>query len=1013
MRYGLGLFSAIAIAIAAIVPAVASASDRVALIVGNDAYDNLKPLNNPVADAARLAAILVEHGFDVLSCDGTRPGCYNLTREQLNDALEEFEEKADGARVALAFYAGHGLQTADGNVLAPTDIEIACGTWKARREVLLDDVLEAMDGASEKIVILDACRNDPFQAQQCLERGARPLSFGSIAVPDSTSRFLLMTSTLNGQLAQDGLPGAHSPFAEALFHWLEAEPGTQFAQVLDRVTKRVIERTTAANFTQIPEVLIRGGAPESCLVGDGCSSDPEAMSLRKEIEALKAANARNQELAEIGAAFLQSAGSSTTIVSEEDRQRAMAAVIEAGKALAARNDNRAEQALSMLRDGDEAAAEKLFEEVLAARKQRAEAAAEAEAKDRKDAADAARHIAALARPKDLAKAMRYFAQAAELDPTDIGTWMDLAYAARDTGNTAEALRAFREASTLARDSSSYSDRIWAAFGQGDIVMAQGRLDRAEDFYRAAQGLAEKAVAADSGDLDAKRNLAIASERLGNVLKERGRLAQALKSFEKRLEIARELAETDPAYALYQRDLSIAYQKLGDVLGMQGNLTAQLDAYRKNLEIRQTLAANAPSDTTAQSDLGTAEERMGNVLMATGGLKGARAAYQRKLDIVSGIAATDPSNADWQRDLSVAYHKMGKVLLAMGDLPGARDAFQSDLVITEKLAAADPENKGWQRDLAVTYLTVGDVQVAQGDFTGALKSYGDRLAILERLVDSDPENRAWQSDLAAAHVSIGDVLWSRDDVDGALASFDKALGIRSRLAEADPDNTDWLSNLGIAYERLGNVHLDKEDIDAALDAYAKRRDIAARLAAMDETNVTWQRELSVAHYKIGKAYLEAERMDEALAEFTIDLEISERLARTDENNAGWQRDLSISYGQIGDLRKAMDDLEGALDAYQNRVAISERLAKAAPSNIQWQRDWSFGLGRLAGAYELMGERAEARRAFAAGREIAAAVAAVNPEWDALYGDVAWFDARLADLDAEEGSAIAQKGQSSEQ
>lgn len=1009
MRFGLGSVFAIAFAVAASVPAVASASGRVALVVGNDAYKNLKPLNNPVADAARLATILVEHGFDVMSCDGVRPGCYNLSREGLNDALEEFEEVADGAQVALVFYAGHGLQTADGNVLAPTDIEISCGTWKARREVLLDDVLEAMEGASEKIVILDACRNDPFQAQQCLERGARPLSFGSIAVPDSASRFLLMTSTLNGQLAQDGMPGAHSPFAEALFHWLEAEPGTQFPQVLDRVTKRVIERTTAANFTQIPEVLIRGGAPESCLVADGCSADPEAVALRREIESLKAANARNQELAEIGAAFLESAGGTGKLGSEEDRQRAMAAVIEAGKALAARNDNRAERALSMLREGDEAAAEKLFEEVLVARRERAAAAAEAEAKERKEAADAARHIAALARPRDLAKALRYFSQAAELDPADIGTWMDLAYAARDAGNTAEALRAFREASALARDSGSLSDRIWSAFGQGDIVMAQGRLDRAEDFYRAAQGLAEQAAAAAPGDLDIKRNLAIAFERLGNVIQARGRIALAVSTFEERLRIATELAEAEPSYALYQRDLSIAYQKLGDVLGMQGSLSAQLDAYRRNLAIRETLAAASPSDTTAQGDVGTAEERMGNVLMALGDLKGARDAYARKLDIVSALAATDPSNADWQRDLSVAHHKMGKALLAMGDLRGAHDAFRSDLAITEKLAAADPDNKGWQRDLAITFLTIGDVQVAQGDLAGALKSYRDRLAIIEDLVAADPENRGWENDLAAAYVSVGDVLANREDTEGALENFSKALEIRERLAKADPDNTDWLSNLGVAYERIGNIHVDKNEIDEALQAYNTRRDIAQRLAAIDPSNVTWQRELSVAHYKIGKAYLEADRLEEALAEFRVDLDISARLARSDENNAGWQRDLSISHGQIGDVRKAMGDLEGAIEAYRSRIEIAERLARSDPSNIQWQRDWSFGLGRLAGAQESLGNRAEARRSYQAGREIAAAVAAVNPDWEALYGDLEWFDARLADLDAEDAGTIAQDGQ----
>ncbi|MEP1114009.1 MAG: caspase family protein, partial [Nitratireductor sp.] len=224
--------------------AMATAAERVALIIGNNAYENMAALNNPVGDATRLATTLTNNGFEVMSCDGATPGCFDLDRGALQDALEDFEYMADGASVALVFYAGHGMQTAEGNVLAPTDMELSCGTWKARREVLLDDVLEAMEGADQKIVILDACRNDPFKAQQCVDRGARPLSFDSFAVPDSASRFLLITSTRAGQLAQDGVPGAHSPFAEALFHWMENEPTAPFAQMLDRVSKRVIERTT-------------------------------------------------------------------------------------------------------------------------------------------------------------------------------------------------------------------------------------------------------------------------------------------------------------------------------------------------------------------------------------------------------------------------------------------------------------------------------------------------------------------------------------------------------------------------------------------------------------------------------------------------------------------------------------------------------------------------------------------------------------------------------------------------
>jgi len=209
--------------------ALALAGGRVALVIGNNAYNNLTPLANPRLDAETLASMLADNGFDVLSCDGNKPGCFDLDRGDFTDTLEMFARKSRGADMALVFYAGHGMQTAKGNVLAPVDMEIDCGADDPFRAVMLDQVLDAVSGATEKIIILDACRNDPLQARQCAQRGAKPLSFGSFAVSQGETKFLLMASTLPGQTAPDGLPGGHSPFAEALFHWIKEAPASRSA----------------------------------------------------------------------------------------------------------------------------------------------------------------------------------------------------------------------------------------------------------------------------------------------------------------------------------------------------------------------------------------------------------------------------------------------------------------------------------------------------------------------------------------------------------------------------------------------------------------------------------------------------------------------------------------------------------------------------------------------------------------------------------------------------------------
>ena len=122
---------------------------RVALVIGQDGYraeqGGLVPLANPGRDARRMAALLAAHGFDVISCDGARPACFDLTQAAFKQALETLRERAREADTALVFYAGHGLETHDGNILAAVDSRIDCQSWGVSAGVLLDDVLQAIE----------------------------------------------------------------------------------------------------------------------------------------------------------------------------------------------------------------------------------------------------------------------------------------------------------------------------------------------------------------------------------------------------------------------------------------------------------------------------------------------------------------------------------------------------------------------------------------------------------------------------------------------------------------------------------------------------------------------------------------------------------------------------------------------------------------------------------------------------------------------------------------------------
>ena len=138
----------------------AKADRRVAFVVGNGTYKNVSPLPNPPIDAKSMAAVLRNVGFEVV--EGT-----NLTRDKMTERLLEFGKKAQGADVAVFFYAGHGIAINGTNYLLPVDADI-----KSEMDVKLGAAInidltldQTMSDAKVKLVFLDACRDNPFAAK--------------------------------------------------------------------------------------------------------------------------------------------------------------------------------------------------------------------------------------------------------------------------------------------------------------------------------------------------------------------------------------------------------------------------------------------------------------------------------------------------------------------------------------------------------------------------------------------------------------------------------------------------------------------------------------------------------------------------------------------------------------------------------------------------------------------------------------------------------------------------------
>ena len=283
------LAAALLLLLSAYLPALAD-TKRVALILGIGEYKHLSSLTNPVRDAKAIATELRDHGFEVSEH-------YNLDRADLLDALETFKRQAQDAEVALVYYAGHGMEIDGKNVVAPTDMEIECANKSTLRSVELDALFAAAGPAPQQIVLLDACRNNPFP--QCPTRGfGAGGGFRGFSRQTEEDRSLLIANaTLSGQLAADGDAGDHSPFAKSLLKNFDENPRAFLRDVLEMTAKDV---RVASRGSQVPEITTRGGSPRVCLDATGCGATPVALPLEGVLNDEVALNETRDILKQLG-----------------------------------------------------------------------------------------------------------------------------------------------------------------------------------------------------------------------------------------------------------------------------------------------------------------------------------------------------------------------------------------------------------------------------------------------------------------------------------------------------------------------------------------------------------------------------------------------------------------------------------------------------------------------------------------------------------------------------------------
>jgi hypothetical protein len=234
----------------------AFADKRVALVLGNSAYQKVNPLTNPVNDSGAIAATFKSAGFDVVELKR------DLNVSEMRRALRDFSDTVRDADVAIVYYAGHGIEIDGTNYLIPTDAVLERDIDAFDEAIPLDRVLTVIEPAKQlRLVILDACRDNPFNKTMKRTIGARAIGRGLAKVEPGSPNTLIAFAAKAGSTASDG-DSKNSPFTAALVKYLP-RPGLDLRKAFGFARDDVLKAT---NNRQEPFIYGSLGGDDLALV---------------------------------------------------------------------------------------------------------------------------------------------------------------------------------------------------------------------------------------------------------------------------------------------------------------------------------------------------------------------------------------------------------------------------------------------------------------------------------------------------------------------------------------------------------------------------------------------------------------------------------------------------------------------------------------------------------------------------------------------------------------------------
>ncbi len=234
----------------------AHAERRMSLVIGNSAYKTVPKLANPANDAALVGGMFKNAGFDWIDVK------IDLNASEMRKALRDFGQRARDAEVAVIYYAGHGIELDGTNYLIPTDATLETDSDVLDETVALDRALFAVEPAKQlRLVILDACRDNPFARSMKRTVAARAIGRGLAKVEPTSPNTMIAFAAKAGSTASDG-DAKNSPFAAALVERLPT-PGLDLRKAFGFVRDDVLKNT---GYKQEPYVYGSLGGDDVSLV---------------------------------------------------------------------------------------------------------------------------------------------------------------------------------------------------------------------------------------------------------------------------------------------------------------------------------------------------------------------------------------------------------------------------------------------------------------------------------------------------------------------------------------------------------------------------------------------------------------------------------------------------------------------------------------------------------------------------------------------------------------------------